>query len=486
MYAVTPATAAAALPVPVPVAPTRTAAGARETLAIAALAVFVVSLDTTVLFVAFPSIRRTFPTVSSEALSWILNIYTIGYGALLVPAGRLADRFGRRAFFLAGVAVFTLASVLCCLAPGVGALVVARALQSAGAAMLMPASFALVLRTFPAQRRGAAIGIWGAVGALAAALGPGVGSAVVQLASWRWAFLLNLPFGLIALAVGSRRLDESRADERGPLPDAIGAALLIGAFGALAYGIVGARAAANVPALAAGAALLALFVARSLRARSPALDLRLFGRRSFALANALSLVFSIAFTAMFFGNVFFLTERWHLSILQAGLWISPGPLTVIPVAILAGRRADRIGYRPLFVAGGLLFAAGAAWLLRNGHHAASFVSWLPGSIAMGAAVGMVLPSLSGASALGLDSGSFGAGSGVNQAVRQLGSVLGVAVALVLLGTLGPAARFENVFVLLVVSGIVTSLGGAFLSAGRTGRIFAPRRPAPSSHQHLPA
>jgi len=450
--------------------PSRTLAAAWKTLAIAALAVFVVSLDTTVLFVAFPSIRRTFPGVSSDALSWILNIYTIGYGALLVPAGRLADRFGRRAFFVAGVAVFTAASVLCGAAPGVATLVVARALQSLGAAMLMPASFALVLQAFPAERRGVAIGIWGAIGALAAALGPGVGSAVVQFASWRWAFLLNLPLGVYALAIGARRLDESRAEERGALPDALGAAFLIGSFGALAFGIVGARArpSSAVLALVVGAALLVLFVLRSLRVRTPALDLRLFGRRTFAIANAMSLVFSIAFTAMFFGNVFFLTDRWHLTIFEAGLWISPGPLTVIPVAILAGRRADRIGYRPLFLAGGLLFAIGAAWLLRNAHEAASLLLWLPGSVVMGAAVGMVLPSLSGASALELDAASFAVGSGVNQAVRQFGSVLGVAIVVVVLGALGQAARFEDVFVLLLISGILTAVGGALLPARRAG------------------
>src|SRR5262249_17117021 len=154
-----------------PTADGRVPVAAWKTLAVAALAVFLVSLDGTVLFVAFPSIRRTFPSVSAEALSWILNAYTIGYGALLVPARRLADRFGRRAFFLRGGATFTVASVLCGVAPGVTMLVAARALQSLGAAMLMPASLALVLEAFPIERRGVAIGIWGAVGALAAALG---------------------------------------------------------------------------------------------------------------------------------------------------------------------------------------------------------------------------------------------------------------------------------------------------------------------------
>jgi EmrB/QacA subfamily drug resistance transporter len=449
----------------------RVPAAAWKTLAVAALAVFLVSLDGTVLFVAFPSIRRTFPNVSAEALSWILNAYTIGYGALLVPAGRLADRFGRRAFFLRGVAIFTVASVLCGAAPGVTMLVAARALQSLGAAMLMPASLALVLEAFPTERRGVAIGIWGAVGALAAALGPAIGSAIVQFANWRWAFLMNLPLGVYAVLAGMRRLGESRTDETGALPDVLGAALLIGAFALLAYGIVGARAEPSgaLVAAAAGVGLLALFVWRSLRARTPTLDLRLFARPTFAIANAMTLGFSIAFTAMFFGNVFFLTERWHLSIFEAGLWISPGPLTVIPVAIVSGRFADRVGYRPLFVVGGLLFSVGGAWLLHRAAAPASLLVWLPGSLLMGASIGLVLPSLSGAAVSELPAKSFGVGSGVNQAVRQFGSVLGVAIVVVVLGSLGPGARFESVFALLIASGIVTAIGGALLPRSSKGK-----------------
>jgi EmrB/QacA subfamily drug resistance transporter len=465
-----------AFPAPSPTIP----AVAWKTLAIAVLAVFLVSLDGTVLFVAFPSIRRTFPDVSAESLSWILNAYTIGYGALLVPAGRLADRYGRRAFFLSGVAVFTLASVLCGIAPGVGLLVAARALQSVGAAMLMPASLALVLQVFPPERRGVAIGIWGAVGALAAALGPAAGSAVVEFASWRWALLLNLPLGLYALVAGRRRLVESRVAERGGVPDILGAGLLIAAFATLAYGIMAARQDPSqaVAVVAAGLALAAAFVWRSLRAATPALDLRLFARPTFAIANVMTLVFSIAFTAMFFGNVFFLTERWHLTIFEAGLWIAPGPITVIPVAIASGRIADRFGYRPLFVAGGALFALGALWLLYRVDMPAGFLIWLPGSLIMGSAVGMVLPSLSGAAVSQLDPSSFGVGSGVNQAVRQLGSVLGVAIVVVVLGALGAAAHYDHVYTFLAASGIVTAIIGACLPARRR----TTRQDASSNHR----
>jgi len=409
-------------------------------LAIASLAVFVVSLDGTVLFVAFPAIRKTYERVSPEALSWILNVYTIGYGALLVPAGRLADRYGRRFFFLTGAGTFTVASALCGAATTVGSLILARAAQSIGAALLMPASLALVLEAFPSKGRGPAIGIWGATGALAAAIGPALGSAVIQYANWRWVFFLNLPVGLLAIAAGVRRLSESRAREKGALPDLLGAAILMAAFGLLAYAIVGAR---QYPSAApAGALLLASFVWRSLRHPVPALDLRLFRLRSFAVANVMTVVFGVAFTAMFFGNVLFLTERWHRSIFEAGLWMSPGPLAVMPVAVLAGRYTDRIGYRPIFIAGGLLYSAGAAYLLHTVDKAASFALWLPGAIVMGVAIGMILPSLSGASTRELDSATLGVGSAVHQAMRQFGSVLGVAVVVLILGAVTEAGPFR--------------------------------------------
>src|SRR6202158_1971722 len=195
-----------------------------RTLALTSVAVFVVSLDSTVLYVAFPSIRATFAGVSSAQLSWVLNAYTIVFGSLLVPAGRIADRFGHRRIFLLGVSLFTLASALCGLAPSAAALIASRALQAVGAALLMPSSLALVLDAFPVGRRASAVGLWGAVGALAAAAGPSLGSAIVQSLGWRWALYLNLPVGVIAVLRGRVLLRESRAGEQGDLPDALGIA----------------------------------------------------------------------------------------------------------------------------------------------------------------------------------------------------------------------------------------------------------------------
>src|SRR5262245_19106611 len=197
------------------------------TFGLCSLAVFLVMLDTTILFVAFHGIRAFFTTVSSAELSWILNAYTIVFGVLLVPAGRFADLYGRKKLFLGGVALFTLASGLCGLAESASVLIAFRVLQAMGAALLMPASLALILAAFPREKRSIAVSLWGAVGALAAAVGPSMGAYVVATLGWPWAFFLNLPVGLAAMALSASRLSESKSIEQGALPDIPGILMLV-------------------------------------------------------------------------------------------------------------------------------------------------------------------------------------------------------------------------------------------------------------------
>src|SRR5262249_21059078 len=180
------------------------------TFGLCSLAVFLVMLDTSILFVAFHAIRKSFADVSSAELSWILNAYTIVFGTLLVPAGRLADLYGRKRLFLGGVAAFTIASGLGGVATSAGALIGVRGLQAMGAALLMPASLALILEAFPKEKRSIAVSLWGAVGALAAAVGPSLGAYVVATLGWPWAFFINMPIGLVGLALSARGLKESK------------------------------------------------------------------------------------------------------------------------------------------------------------------------------------------------------------------------------------------------------------------------------------
>jgi EmrB/QacA subfamily drug resistance transporter len=432
--------------------------------AVASIAVFLVSIDTTVLFAAFGALRNGFPQSTAADLSWVLNAYTVVYAALLVPAGRLSDALGRKRVFQLGLLLFLAASAACGAAPTVGILVAARVLQAVGAALLTPASLALVLGAFPADRRAVVVSLWGAVGGLAAALGPSIGAAVVDALGWRWAFFLNLPLGLVAWWRGRSRLAEWRDAKGDASLDGVGLALLITGVGALAYGIVeadvlGWRSLNVLGALAGGLVLLAVFVAWARRRPNPAVDLSLFADRTYRYVNLATLSFGIAFSMVFFAMFFFLMQVWHYSLPQAGLAVSPGPSLVVPVAMVAGRIAARVGHRPLLVIGSLLYAAGGLWLyMRIGPTPDYLGVWLPGLLMTGTAVGMVLPSLGGAAVARLAPARFGVGSAVNQAVRQMGSVLGVAATVALVGHASPGIPdFRSLYATHIALALLTAV-----------------------------
>ena len=316
------------------------------------LAMFAVFLDTTILFVAFPAIRADFETVSASSLSWVLNAYTIVFAALLIPAGRFADRIGRRRMFLAAAVAFTVASMLCGLAPTPALLVVARILQASAAAALVPSSLALVLQTFPRHKLPVAVAIWGAIGAVAGAAGPTLGALVVENIGWRWAFYVNLPVGIVSLLLGRRVLPEGRESSPGRLPDPVGVVLLAAGMALVAFALVrtdewGWASGRFAGCLLVGLVLVAAFVARCATVPNPVLDLTLFRSPGFRWANLAMLGFAIGFNAMFLGNVLFLTQVWGYTVLRAGLAISIGPAIVAATAPWFGRLAGRIGQRPL-------------------------------------------------------------------------------------------------------------------------------------------
>jgi EmrB/QacA subfamily drug resistance transporter len=327
----------------VPVAP-RAWAG----LAVVAAAAFVVSLDTMVLYVAFGDIRRAFPDVTAASLSWVLSGYTIVIAAGMIGAGRWADRLGRRRVFLAGVALFSVASAICAAAPTVGLLVAGRLLQGVGAAALTPASLALILEAFPKSRVPQAIALWGAAGALAAALGPTIGGLFIEAWGWRSVFVVNVPFGIAAAILGLRLLDESREAQGSLSPDLVGTATVTIAVVLLALGIVqseewGWRDLRTVGALGGGLALVGGFIARCATVPNPVLALELFSERGFRWANLAQLLYGTGFTIMFFGNVQFLGDVWGYSPLRAGLAMAPGPLVVFLLAPRFGKLAGGSG-----------------------------------------------------------------------------------------------------------------------------------------------
>jgi EmrB/QacA subfamily drug resistance transporter len=431
---------------------------------IACSAVFLVAVDSTVLFAAFDALRAGFPGSKAAELSWVLNAYTVVYAALLVPAGKISDVLGRKRVFQFGLLLFLAASAACGVAHSVGMLVSARAIQAVGAALLTPASLALLLGAFPVERRAVVVSLWGAVGGLAAAVGPSLGAALVDALGWRWAFYLNLPLGLFAWWRGRTQLTEWR-DAKGNMSlDGVGITLLIVGVGALAYGVVGAeehgwRSAATFGALLGGMGTLVGFVVWAGRTAHPVVDLALFNDRTYRRVNLATFCFGIAFSMMFFAMFFFLMQVWHYPLPTAGLAISPGPLLVIPVAVMSGRLASRIGHRTLLVAGSGLYAIGGLWMYWQLSPTPDYLGvWLPGLLLTGTAVGMVLPSLSAAAVAGLAAARFGIGSAVNQAIRQMGSVFGVAVTVLLVGHAQPQlAEFQSLYMMHIVLALTTGL-----------------------------
>jgi EmrB/QacA subfamily drug resistance transporter len=454
----------------------------RATLAIGSVAVFVVSLDSTALFVAFPAIRADFADTTIEQLSWVLNAYTIVYGALLVTAGRLADQVGRRRTFAFGLVAFGASSLTCALAPSAWSLVAARALQGVGAAALIPSSLALALAAGRTEERSLIAALWAAMGALAAAVGPSLGALLVDTFGWRSIFLVNVPVTLSAAALVRKHVTESRDVS---LPDwpRVGSSLtLVGGSAMLGLAVVEGRAwGTGTSALLAllGLASLGTFALVEVRSRAPSFDLSLFRTRAFAVANATVLVFSVGFSLMFLGFVFFLTREWGYGVVRAGLAISPGPLTVIPVAIISGKLAPRVGHRALVVLGGLMLAAGG-WMASGtlGSEPAFVSRWLPMAIVTGIGVGLVLPSLNGAAVAGLPTERFAVGSAIHQAIRQLGSVLGVALAIVL-STLPTGA--EATFLALALIGVVCAALGIALPKLAARDVRSTEIPRPRNH-----
>ena len=310
--------------------------------------------------------------------------------------------------------------------------------------------------------------LWGAVGGFAAAVGPTLGSFVVQTIGWPWAFFINLPIGAILLWRGARLLPNRHARGTRRRVDWVGMALLIVGVGAMALAIVESESPAwtrvDLAATAvAGAIALIAFIVWARHASDPLVDLRLFRHRTYSAVNAATLSFGIAFAMMFFGFFFYMDNVWHYGQALAGLAIAPGPLMVIPVAIVTGRLAGRYGHRPFLVGGALLYALAGLWfLLVPGTEPAYLTQWLPGLLLSGASVGLVLPSLSGAAVSQLPAQHYAVGSAVNQATRQIGAVIGVAITVLLLGHGAQRASFDAMYAVLIAMALLTALLCAFV------------------------
>jgi EmrB/QacA subfamily drug resistance transporter len=445
-------------------------AHSRRTLTIASLATLATFLDTTILYVAFPDITATFSDTSASQLSWVLNAYTIVFAAMLIPAGKLADRVGHRRVFLAGSTVFTVASMACGLAPTAEVLVAFRVLQAAGAAALIPSSLALVMHAFAHDQLPRAVALWGAAGAVAGALGPTLGAAIVEGLGWRWAFFINLPIGVYTVAAGRRHLHES-SDPATRLPAPTGVVLVAVAAALVSYGLissdeVGWLGVRTLSLLGAGVVALAAFVAHQRRTTAPALDLELFRIGNVAWGALAMLVFGTAFSALFFGSILFLTQVWGWSVLQAGFGVAPGPAMVALASPRLGRLAGTIGQRPILLIGGLLYAASGLYRLTFLGPEVHYLSdYFPSMVLSGLGVACVFPQLSSVVAQALPKNRTGVGGAVLQAVRQFGGTFGVALTIAFLGAGATLAAFDRIWWLIVAGGVLTAAVGLRLRTG---------------------
>jgi EmrB/QacA subfamily drug resistance transporter len=408
-------------------------------LVIVCAGIILANLDLFVVNVALPDIGRGLHDSSLSRLSWVINGYTIVYAALLIPAGRLADRYRQRDGFLLGVAVFTVASAACGFAASLPMLVAFRLVQAAGAALLTPTSLSLVLAAYPAERRAGAVRSWAAVGGVAAALGPVAGGLLLE-ATWRAVFFVNVPIGLAAIGFGAWLLPRVPG-HRMALPDPVGVLLIVVGVGALSFGLVqggtwGWASAGIIGALAVAAAAIALFVLHTLRHRNPVIDPGLFRDRNFSVASVVLMVFSGAFGGMLLSIVLWEQSAWGWSALRTGLAVAPGPI-MVPVfsMLVAGRLIRRLGFPLVAAIGSALFGGGLIWwsvsvTLRPDYAAGV----LGGMILSGIGVGLTLPTLIAAATSSLPQKSAASGSGAVNTFRQIGTAIGVALLVAVIGT----------------------------------------------------
>jgi EmrB/QacA subfamily drug resistance transporter len=419
-------------------------------LALTSVAFFMVALDALVVITALPAIGRDLGG-GMATLEWTVNAYTLTFAAGIITAAALGDRLGRRRVYAAGLALFTAASAACALAPSATLLVAARAVQGLGAATVMPLSLTILTGAFPAQRRGAIVGIWGGIAGIAVASGPLVGGAVTQGLDWHWVFWVNVPIGLAATVLSVLRLAESyRPALRLDLP-------AVGLVSGGAAGILWALVRANqvgwgspeiIATLTLGIGLIAGFVAWERRAPAPMLPLRLFRSRSFTAANTTAFLMIAALTAAaFLVSQYFQVAR-GVSPLGTGLRVLPWTGTPLLVSPAAGALSDRIGRRPVMAAGMLLQGVGLGWVALLATTSVGYSHLVAPLVVAGVGISMALPTTPTAALSAVAPADLGKASGANASLQRFGGAFGVAVASAVFaanGRLGAPASFTAGF-----------------------------------------
>lgn len=394
-------------------------------------------LDVFVVNVAFTAIGQDYRGASLADLSWVLNGYTVVYAALLIPAGRLADRFGRKRGFLIGVAVFTVASALCALAPTLWWLNGFRVLQAVGAAALTPTSLALILTAIPEARRSFAVKTWATTTSLAAAVGPVVGGALVNVA-WQWVFLLNVPVGLVTIAVAAVLVPDSRDTSASRIPDLVGSVVFACSIGALAFGLVkgpewGWTTSPTAATFTIALTGIGVFAFRSVHHPAPILDPALLRVRTFFWANASALLFCVAFGAILPSVVIRMQAYGGFNPLVTGLAVAPGPLMVPVFTIVGQKLTGRLPVGVVVSLGNAFVAAGAIVMALTAAERVTYWQLLPGWLLVAVGVGFALPNMLASATVDLPPARAATGSAVVNTSRQIGYVLGVGILISVIG-----------------------------------------------------
>ncbi len=447
-------------------------------------ATFLAGLDLFIVNVAFDDIGRDFaasgsaPTLSQ--LSWVLNGYAVVFAALLIPMGRLTDRYGRKAGFVGGVALFAAASLACGLADDAWTLVAFRVLQAVGAAAMTPASLGLLLGALPPERRAAGARIWALASAVAAALGPAAGGVLVQ-ASWHWAFWINVPIGALLVVLALRHVPDVRHNAGAPRPDLVGAVLVTGSIGTLILGLVqgndwGWTSAGVLGSFAAAVLLAAGFAVVSARHSAPVIDPALLRVRTVRWANLAALVYNTAFGSSLLLGILWMQNAWDYSALRTGFAVAVGPLLVTPTSILAARLLPHVPPGRLIAAGSVVFGLAASWqAVVLSAEPAYLTTFLPGWLLGGVGVGLAMPNLVAAATAGLPPEQASTGSGLASMARQVGMALGVSILVGILGSgVASLADVRSAWVFIAVA--------SALAAAAALAIDGVRVPAPETNQ----
>jgi EmrB/QacA subfamily drug resistance transporter len=427
--------------------PTDTTISPMWTLVLASVGAFITALDVVAVSTALPSLRADLGAGLSD-LEWTINAYNLAFACLMLTGAALGDRFGRRRMYIVGLAIFSVASAACALSTDAGALIAARIVQGAGAAVVLPLTLSLISAAFPAEKRGAAIGIWGAITGLGVALGPVLGGALTEGFAWRWIFWINVPVGLVAALLSGNRLRESH----GPRPQLDIPGLVLAAVALLALVWAPVRAPSVgwdsgevLGALALGGAVLVAFVLWERQARYPMLPLRYFRSRKFSAANGMVFFQMVSLI----GSLFMIAQLFQTGLgkspLSAGLKIlvwTGMPMLVAPVA---GALADRIGNLPFMLGGLLLQGIGLGWLAAVVAPGIGYGSLVLPLIVAGVGTAMFFPTVANEVVAAVPEGDSGVAAGTNNALREVGSVFGVAILSAVFAAHGGYASFIDGF-----------------------------------------